>query len=105
MLRTDTFLNMREQPNPGICKQTETAVPAKVLANCLPCLSPKPSMLINVNDEVTSGDVHVLSIATPLGSHDMLAPLLEEYESFESASYIGSEVSYRIIVGVQGNAD
>jgi hypothetical protein len=107
MLRTDTSLNMREEPNTGICKQTETAVRAEILANCLPSmpsLSPQPSVLTNKNDKVTSGDIHVPR--PQLGSDEInstpvaLKSLLEQYELFGLVSYVPNEVSYRTSVRV-----
>jgi hypothetical protein len=116
MLRTDLSLKMGEEPKPGNCKQTETALPAEILANSLPNMSSEPSVLMNVNDEATVGDVHVLrpqsaveenvakrnlklNLSTLLGTEEIIStpvvlePLFKQDEPFDLLSYVFDEVS------------
>jgi hypothetical protein len=130
MLRTDISLKMEEQPKPGNCKQTETALPAEILTNSLPSMgtepiltnslpsmNSEPSVLMNVNDEVTSEDAHVLrlqsalkeetvpkrnlklNLATLLGTDEIISTpvvlesLFKQDEPFDLVSYVFDEVS------------
>jgi hypothetical protein len=117
MLRTDISLKIREEPKTGNFRQTETVMPAEILANSLPSMRSEPSVLTNVNDEVTSGDVCVLgpqsaveeenvakrnlklNLATLLDADEIISTpvvlesLFKQDEPFDLVSYIFGEVS------------
>jgi hypothetical protein len=117
MLRTDVSVEMGEQPKPGKCRQTEIAVPAEILTNDLPSMSSEPSILTNVDDEMTGGNAQELkpqsavmeevvtkrnlklNLATLLGTDEIISTpvvlesLFKRDEPFDLLSYVFDEVS------------
>jgi hypothetical protein len=115
MLVADISTEMEEHPKAVSCKQSENATSIENL----PSVTSEPHMLIsNVNEEVNSGNVHVmkpqlavreenatktnlkLNLATFSGTDEIISTpvvlesLLKQDEPFDLVDYVFSDVSY-----------